>query len=85
MTCLPKLYLEKGFLILFFIDRIYRSVKMERCHKMAFKCNGSDLMMALLMLLHCSCWFQVVDIMRVNVDKVLERDQKISELDDRAG
>lgn len=28
---------------------------------------------------------QVVDIMRVNVDKVLERDQKISELDDRAG
>jgi hypothetical protein len=29
--------------------------------------------------------FQVVDIMRVNVDKVLERDQKISELDDRAG
>ena len=29
--------------------------------------------------------FQVVDIMRVNVDKVLERDQKLSELDDRAG
>jgi hypothetical protein len=29
--------------------------------------------------------FQVVDIMRVNVDKVLERDSKISELDDRAG
>jgi len=28
---------------------------------------------------------QVVDIMRVNVDKVLERDQKLSELDDRAG
>ena len=28
---------------------------------------------------------QVVDIMRVNVDKVLERDQKISELDNRAG
>ncbi|KAG9344944.1 hypothetical protein JZ751_009484 [Albula glossodonta] len=28
--------------------------------------------------------FQVVDIMRVNVDKVLERDQKLSELDDRA-
>ncbi|KAF3813544.1 hypothetical protein GH733_018697 [Mirounga leonina] len=27
---------------------------------------------------------QVVDIMRVNVDKVLERDQKLSELDDRA-
>lgn len=27
---------------------------------------------------------EVVDIMRVNVDKVLERDQKISELDDRA-
>jgi hypothetical protein len=26
----------------------------------------------------------VVDIMRVNVDKVLERDQKLSELDDRA-
>ena len=28
---------------------------------------------------------QVVDIMRVNVEKVLERDQKLSELDDRAG
>ncbi|NXX98494.1 VAMP1 protein, partial [Centropus bengalensis] len=27
---------------------------------------------------------QVVDIMRVNLDKVLERDQKLSELDDRA-
>jgi hypothetical protein len=27
---------------------------------------------------------QVVDIMRVNVDKVLERDSKLSELDDRA-
>ncbi|KAI6080042.1 Vesicle-associated membrane protein 1 [Aix galericulata] len=26
----------------------------------------------------------VVDIMRVNVDKVLERDEKLSELDDRA-
>ena len=31
------------------------------------------------------CFFpKVVDIMRVNVDKVLERDQKLSELDDRA-
>ena len=28
---------------------------------------------------------QVVDIMRVNVDRVLERDQKLSELDSRAG
>ncbi|KAG7494814.1 vesicle-associated membrane protein 3 [Solea senegalensis] len=27
---------------------------------------------------------EVVDIMRVNVDKVLERDSKLSELDDRA-
>uniref|UniRef100_A0A8C5MIC9 V-SNARE coiled-coil homology domain-containing protein n=1 Tax=Leptobrachium leishanense TaxID=445787 RepID=A0A8C5MIC9_9ANUR len=27
---------------------------------------------------------EVVDLMRVNVDKVLERDQKLSELDDRA-
>uniref|UniRef100_A0A8C8RJ43 Vesicle associated membrane protein 3 n=1 Tax=Pelusios castaneus TaxID=367368 RepID=A0A8C8RJ43_9SAUR len=27
---------------------------------------------------------QVVDIIRVNVDKVLERDQKLSELDNRA-
>ncbi|KAJ8259491.1 hypothetical protein GJAV_G00169920 [Gymnothorax javanicus] len=27
---------------------------------------------------------EVVGIMRVNVDKVLERDQKLSELDDRA-
>lgn len=34
------------------------------------------------MLSHCR--HQVVDIMRVNVDKVLERDQKLSELDDRA-
>uniref|UniRef100_A0A8C2J8S3 Zgc:92912 n=1 Tax=Cyprinus carpio TaxID=7962 RepID=A0A8C2J8S3_CYPCA len=32
----------------------------------------------------CGCGRQVVDIMRVNVDKVLERDQKLSELDDRA-
>lgn len=29
--------------------------------------------------------FQVVDIMKTNVEKVLERDQKLSELDDRAG
>jgi len=28
---------------------------------------------------------QVVGIMRVNVEKVLERDQKLSELDNRAG
>jgi len=28
---------------------------------------------------------QVVDIMRVNVHKVLERDQKLSDLDQRAG
>lgn len=28
---------------------------------------------------------QVVGIMRMNVEKVLERDQKLSELDDRAG
>ncbi|NXG48278.1 VAMP1 protein, partial [Psilopogon haemacephalus] len=27
---------------------------------------------------------EVVDLMRVNVDKVLERDEKLSELDDRA-
>lgn len=27
---------------------------------------------------------QVVDIMKTNVEKVLERDQKLSELDDRA-
>ncbi|NXN20125.1 VAMP1 protein, partial [Indicator maculatus] len=27
---------------------------------------------------------EVVDIMRMNVDKVLERDQKLSELDNRA-
>lgn len=32
----------------------------------------------------CVFFPQVVDIMRVNVDKVLERDQKLSELDDRA-
>ena len=28
---------------------------------------------------------EVVDIMRMNVDKVLERDSKLSQLDDRAG
>ncbi|KAA3682113.1 vesicle-associated membrane protein 2 [Paragonimus westermani] len=28
---------------------------------------------------------EVVDIMRTNVEKVLERDQKLSQLDDRAG
>lgn len=28
---------------------------------------------------------EVVDIMRLNVDKVLERDQKLSSLDERAG
>ena len=42
----------------------------------------------MLVILFTSVWFvfiQVVDIMRVNVDKVLERDQKLSELDDRAG
>jgi len=33
---------------------------------------------------HVLCW-QVVDIMRVNVEKVLERDKKLTELDDRAG
>jgi hypothetical protein len=33
----------------------------------------------------CFDYLQVVDIMRVNVEKVLERDQKLSELDDRAG
>ncbi|VDI63650.1 vesicle-associated membrane protein 3 [Mytilus galloprovincialis] len=33
---------------------------------------------------HKSMRGEVVDIMRVNVDKVLERDTKISELDDRA-
>lgn len=30
-------------------------------------------------------FYKVVGIMRVNVEKVLERDQKLSELDDRAG
>ncbi|NWW30284.1 VAMP1 protein, partial [Panurus biarmicus] len=34
--------------------------------------------------LRCSVLSQVVDIMRMNVDKVLERDQKLSELDNRA-
>ncbi|VEL14970.1 unnamed protein product [Protopolystoma xenopodis] len=28
---------------------------------------------------------EVVDVMRTNVEKVLERDQKLSQLDDRAG
>jgi hypothetical protein len=30
-------------------------------------------------------FLKVVDIMRMNVDKVLERDSKLSQLDDRAG
>ena len=30
-------------------------------------------------------FLQVLDSMRVNVDKVLERDQKLSELDEKAG
>lgn len=34
--------------------------------------------------LPCCRHFQVVDIMKTNVEKVLERDQKLSELDDRA-
>lgn len=38
----------------------------------------------LIQLLLLFFLLQVVDIMRVNVDKVLERDQKLSELDDRA-
>jgi hypothetical protein len=33
----------------------------------------------------CVLLLQVVDIMKTNVEKVLERDQKLSELDDRAG
>ena len=37
-----------------------------------------------LLVPECDHIHQVVDIMRVNVDKVLERDQKLSELDDRA-
>lgn len=32
----------------------------------------------------CIVTMQVVDIMKTNVEKVLERDQKLSELDDRA-
>lgn len=32
---------------------------------------------------HC-VHFQVVDIMKTNVEKVLDRDAKLSELDDRA-
>ena len=30
-------------------------------------------------------FLQVVDIMKTNMDKVLDRDVKLSELDDRAG
>lgn len=44
-------------------------------------CN--DVVLLTSMSVFCKC-IQVVDIMRVNVDKVLERDQKLSELDDRA-
>ena len=35
--------------------------------------------------LHHLLLLKVVGIMRVNVEKVLEREQKLSELDDRAG
>lgn len=44
-------------------------------------CNDAVLLTSVSVF--CKC-VQVVDIMRVNVDKVLERDQKLSELDDRA-
>lgn len=43
--------------------------------------TGLDCLLQLIVL---HLFPQVVDIMRVNVDKVLERDQKLSELDDRA-
>ena len=70
-----------------------------RCHAFPLSCRSAQLndgqvvlpkLMVLLPLstplLKCAfIFFQVVDIMRVNVDKVLERDQKLSELDDRAG
>lgn len=44
----------------------------------SFPCSGGELSTFVLRPP------QVVDIIRVNVDKVLERDQKLSELDDRA-
>ena len=34
---------------------------------------------------NCFIFPQVVDIMKENIDKVLERDEKLHELDDRAG
>ncbi|KAG8505540.1 Vesicle-associated membrane protein 3, partial [Galemys pyrenaicus] len=52
----------------------------EDCSRHKIKWNRSvtpTLLQALVLIV-------VVDIMRVNVDKVLERDQKLSELDDRA-
>ena len=35
-------------------------------------------------MFECNTRSQVVDIMKMNIDKVLERDQKLSQLDDRA-
>lgn len=65
-----------------FADFLYTflSFLMNQCF-----CNTS--VQCRCFLPHVFCVFvvlQVVDIMRVNVDKVLERDQKLSELDDRA-
>jgi Synaptobrevin len=45
----------------------------------------SMLSYALTKQIHHLLLLKVVGIMRVNVEKVLERDQKLSELDDRAG
>lgn len=60
----------------------------KRLQQTQAQVNEVSLLSILILLLFlCFCWntWQVVGIMRVNVEKVLERDQKLSELDDRAG
>lgn len=52
-----------------------------RPKSMRFVENLMELINPLLILRYL---LQVVDIMKTNVEKVLERDQKLSELDDRA-
>ena len=47
-----------------------------------------NLVRQLLLLAKIQCFFgfgQIVDIMRVNVERVIERDEKLTDLDGRAG
>ena len=39
----------------------------------------------MMMMMRNYIWFQVFGIMRQNMDKVIDRDNKLSDLDNRAG